>query len=177
MSTLSGTGRRQAACVKSLEVRVFHSRSRPSSDLHKTTLDNIGGAQLLPEMFWEAKNATRPVDPFLTASPSSDTQLPAQFEQRNAHALVCDPQPVNSCAICFSSSRSRTRPFFHKQSAREFLGRPEWANARPLRFTHRLTSLVQNSVRINFPSKFSAAFSSSHSSVRLMPGNILRQVK
>lgn len=43
-------------------------------------LDNIGGAQLLPEMSWEAKNANRSVNPFLTASPSSDTQLPAQFE-------------------------------------------------------------------------------------------------
>jgi hypothetical protein len=28
---------------------------RPSSDLHKATLDNIGGAQLLPEMFWETE--------------------------------------------------------------------------------------------------------------------------
>ena len=43
--------------------------------IEETTLDNIGGAQLLPEMFWEAKNANRSGSPFLTASPSSDTQF------------------------------------------------------------------------------------------------------
>src|ERR1051326_3927235 len=41
-------------------VHTFHiykadHRSGPSSDLDKAALDNIGGAQLLPEMFWETE--------------------------------------------------------------------------------------------------------------------------